>query len=205
MSAGCSHCPDEVRDTDLRRVLWAVLAVNATMFVVEGTSGLLSSSMALQADSVDFLGDSLTYAVSLMVIARPIAWRAGAGIGKGLAMGAFGAAVFLATMLRAFEPGAPAAATMGVVGLLALMANVGCAAALFRYRGRDSNMRSVWLCSRNDGINNLAVLVAAGAVFVTASRWPDLLVGFGLALLALTTAWQIIRQATGELRQAPPG
>ena len=133
------------------------------------------------------------------------AWRAGAGIGKGLAMGAFGAAIFLATMLRAFEPGAPAAATMGVVGLLALVANVGCAAALFRYRGGDSNMRSVWLCSRNDGINNLAVLAAAGAVFVTASRWPDLLVGFGLALLELTTAWQSIRQATGELRQARPG
>ena len=189
----------------MRRVLWAVLAVNATMFVVEGTSGLLSSSMALQADSVDFLGDSLTYAVSLMVIGRPMTWRAGAGIGKGLAMGAFGAAIFLATMLRAFEPGAPAAATMGVVGLLALVANVGCAAALFRYRGGDSNMRSVWLCSRNDGINNLAVLAAAGAVFVTASRWPDLLVGFGLALLELTTAWQIIRQATGELRQARPG
>ena len=202
MSADCAICLDEARDAALRRVLWAVMAVNAMMFVVEGTAGLLSGSMALQADSMDFLGDSLTYAVSLFVVGRSMTWRAGAGLGKGLAMGAFGAAILVVTMMRAFEPGAPEAAAMGAFGLLALVANVGCAVVLFRFRGGDSNMRSVWLCTRNDAVNNLAVLAAAGAVFITASRWPDLLVGFGLALLELTAAWQIIRQATGELREA---
>ena len=139
----------------LRMVLWAALAINATMFLVEGGAGLLSRSVSLQADALDFLGDSASYGLSLFVVARPLRWRASTALLKGIAMGLFGLWVIGATIYSATTPGVPNAATMGSVGALALIANIVCAVLLFRFRRGDANMRSVWLCTRNDALGIL--------------------------------------------------
>ena len=197
-----AHCCDhelEARDATVRRILWIALALNAAMFVTEVGAGVATGSLALQADSLDFLGDSATYGVSLFVLARSAAWRAGAALAKGGAMAALGFAI-LATAAFSFaniEP--PAHATMGVVGTLGLAANVACAALLYRFRDAEANLRSAWLCSRNDAIGNLAVLAAAAGVWGTATHWPDLIVGAGMATLALVGSVQVIRQAWGEM------
>ena len=196
---------DDARDVAVRRVLWWVLAINGTMFFVEGAAGLLSGSAALQADALDFLGDSLSYGVSLFVVGKSLEWRAGAGLGKGLLMAVFGAGVLAATAMRAVTPGVPEAATMGAIGFLALAANVVSAAVLYRFRTGDSNLHSVWLCSRNDAISNLAVLAAAAGVFASATRWPDVAVGLALAVLELSAAWTILRHAARELREGRAG
>jgi len=192
-------------DASRRRVLRLVLAINAVMFVVEGTAGLLAGSLSLQADAVDFLGDSIAYAVSLLVIGHSLRWRASAALFKAGMMGFFGLAVLANTIHHAFAPVAPDAAAMGAVGILALAANLASAVLLFRHRGGDANMRSVWLCSRNDAVGNLAVLFAASGVAITATGWPDLAVGFGLAALQLGAAASILRQAQRELRVPAAG
>ncbi len=199
MSAGCA--------ADLgatRRVLITVLVINAAMFAVEGLSGLLSGSLALQADALDFLGDSLTYGVSLYVVGRSLAWRSGAAMLKGGAMGLFGVWILAAAVARVIAGPTPEAAVMGVVGFLALGANLAAALLLFRFRRGEANLRSVWLCSRNDALGNIAVMLAAAGVFGTASRWPDLAVAALLAGLAISAAWQILRQARGEIRAGVP-
>ena len=197
--------PNRADDPGFRRILWIALAANWAMFAIEGPAGTLAGSSSLQADAVDFLADGATYGLTLYVAARSLVWRASAGLAKGLMMGAFGIAVLVWTGYRAFHPGLPEAATMGVVGALALVINVWVALILYRFRHGDSNMRSVWLCTRNDAINNLAVIAAAGGVAVTASRWPDLAVGIGIAALEISAAWIVIRQASAELRSHAKG
>ncbi len=185
-----------------RRVLWAVLAINAAMFVIEIVSGWYAGSTALLADALDFLADSASYGLSIFVIAKSDRWKAGAALVKGAGMAVFGLWVLVETVSRAFAPAVPDAAVMGGVGALALAANAISAMLLFWRRGDDINMRSVWLCSRNDAIANLAVLAAAAGVLVTATAWPDLIASGLIVTLELSAAWSIVRQATRELRAA---
>ncbi len=182
-----------------RRLLGVVLAVNATMFVIEAGAGWGAQSVALQADALDFLGDSLNYATALFVLAKSVQWRAGAALVKGCAMLAFGLFVLGASIHNAVLGAEPEAPVMGIIGLLALIANLGSALMLFRFRAGDANLRAVWLCSRNDAIGNLAVLVAAGGVFATGGRWPDLAVGLVMASLAVWAGQSVLRQALAEL------
>ncbi len=185
-----------------RRLLGIVLVVNLAMFLVEAGAGWGAQSVALQADALDFLGDSLNYATALFVLARSVAWRAGAALIKGCAMLAFAIFVLGASIHNAVLGAEPEAPVMGVVGFLALVANLGSALLLFRFRAGDANLRAVWLCSRNDAIGNLAVLAAAGGVFATGGRWPDLAVGLVIASLAVWAGQSVLRQALAELAQA---
>ncbi len=185
-----------------RRVLWIVIALNLAMFCVEVTAGQVAHSMALQADSLDFLGDAVTYSLSLYAIGRGVRFRAGAALVKGASLAAMGLFVLTATAWRVIVQGVPDAPVMTVVGTLALAVNVAAALLVFRYRRGDANVRSVWLCSRNDAIGNVAVIGAGAAVAITASPWPDLLVAATMATLFLTNAAQIIRQARAEMRDA---
>ena len=203
--AGCTHCHvDETaealrRDRLFRRALWIALAINAAMFAVELAASLLGRSVSLQADALDFLGDASSYGLSLLVLGMGLRARSGAALAKGATMGLFGLWVVASAVDRALAGSVPAPGIMGPVALMALAANATVTALLFRYRAGDANMRSIWLCSRNDAIANLAVLVAAGGVFATGSGWPDILVAAGIAGLNLTSAASVIRQAYGEL------
>ncbi len=200
MVGGCNH--DGASFLRLsRRLLWIVLVINAGMFVVEAASGWHAESLALQADALDFLGDSANYAIALFVLARSVTWRAGSALAKGLVMVGFGAFLLVASIYHAVVGSAPEASVMGAIGVLAFAANVVCAILLFRFRAGDANLRAVWLCSRNDAIGNLAVIVAAGGVFLSGSPWPDLAVGLGMAALAVWAGASVIRQARRELRQ----
>jgi Co/Zn/Cd efflux system component len=185
-----------------RRVLGAVIAINAGMFALETLGGVLAGSLALQADALDFLGDTLTYAISLWVLGRPARWRARAALFKGISLGAMGLWVLGATAYRVLVLGLPDPLVMGAIGILALIANITSALLLMRFRDGDANVRSVWLCSRNDAIGNVAVVGAAGLVALLGSAWPDLIVAALMALLFLSSAAQIVRQALGELRPA---
>ncbi|NQU58950.1 MAG: cation transporter [Rhodospirillales bacterium] len=192
-------CGDAVETGSYRRILWAALIINGIMFGVEIVAGLLGNSLSLQADALDFFGDAINYALSLMVLGMNVRWRASTALVKGLAMGAFGFFILGMAIHRVLFAHTPDVAIMGVVGVLALLANVFVAWILFRYRKGDSNMRSVWLCSRNDAIANIAVLIAAGGVWVSDTGWPDLVVGVLIAGLALSSATQVIAQARNEL------
>ncbi len=183
-----------------RRVLWAVLAINLSMFVIEGGAGIGSQSVSLQADALDFLGDSANYAISLFVLGMAARWRTGAALAKGMAMGGFGLWVIGATVWSLVTGGRPVALVMGSVGILALIANLVSAFLLYRYRQGDANMRSVWLCSRNDAIGNVAVVAAASGVFATGSNWPDLMVAAIMAGLALFASAKVIAHASREWR-----
>lgn len=185
-----------------RRVLWVALAINFVMFCVEVGAGVHAASVSLVADSLDFLGDAANYGVSLFVLGMALQWRARASLLKGGTLAAFGVWILYVTVSHAFRGTVPEAPVMGVVGFMALVANVFVAAMLYRYREGDSNMASVWICSRNDAIGNVAVLLAAAGVFGTGTGWPDLIVGTIMALLALYGAWQIITRALAELRIA---
>jgi Co/Zn/Cd efflux system component len=199
MSACHDHCQGETAaDADYRRVLWLALAINAAMLAVEVTAGLWARSLSLQADALDFFADAATYAVTLLVLAQGARARAAAGLAKGLAMGGFGLLVVGAAAYRLVADGAPEPFIMGPVALLALGANVAVALMLYRHRAGDSNRRSVWLCSRNDAIGNIAVFAAALAVYVTSAGWPDVLVAATIAGLNLSAAWRIVRLARGE-------
>jgi len=183
-----------------RRAVWIVLGLNAAMFALEVVQGQLAGSMALQADALDFAGDTATYGLSLFALTQSLAFRSKAALVKGVSLGIMGVYVLAAALWRAFVAGTPDAVTMGWVGILALSANVASALLLLRFRDGDANVRSVWLCSRNDAIGNIAVLCAAGLLAATATRWADLAVAAVMASLFLSTAWQITRQARGELR-----
>lgn len=200
----CISCTTDTEGTarDLRwlRILWIALAINAGMFAVEITAGLIGGSRALQADALDFLGDAANYAISVGVAGMVLVWRARAALVKGVTIIAFGLYVLFSTLLAVRGGGLPEAPVMGAVGVAALLANVGVATLLYRYREGDANMRSVWICSRNDAIGNAAVLAAAAGVFGTGRAWPDLLVAAIMAGLALWGGGQILRQALGELR-----
>ncbi|MBL0728243.1 cation transporter [Piscinibacter sp. HJYY11] len=204
MSASCCPPSPPSADPRVRRALWIALVVNAAMFVVEVAAGLSAGSVSLLADAVDFFGDAANYGVSLVVLAMATRVRARAAQLKAACMAAFGVFV-LARAAWALQTGeVPEPVTMGVVALAALAANVGVALLLFRYRGGDANMRSVWICSRNDAIGNLAVGAAALGVFGTGTAWPDLAVAAFMAVLAITGAVTVFRQARAELRGAPP-
>jgi Co/Zn/Cd efflux system component len=183
-----------------RRALIAVIAINAGMFLVEMTAGALGRSQALQADALDFAGDAATYALSLAVIGASLSVRTTASLFKGASLAAFALFVLATTALRFFDGATPEAPIMSGVGALALAANVASVFILLRWRDGDSNVRSVWLCSRNDAIGNVAVIAAGAAVFATGSRLPDLIVAAALAALFLNSSIQIIRQAIDERR-----
>lgn len=181
-------------------VLVAVLIINAVLFVVEAVAGLLANSTALLADSLDMLGDSLVYGFSLYVLWRGAVWKARAALLKGAIMALFGIGVLLESVYKAMIGIVPSAATMGVIGALVLLGNGICFFLLFRYRSDDLNMRSTWLCSRNDIVANLSVLGAAAGVMIFNSATPDILVGAGIALLFLKSAFLVLRESLGELK-----
>ena len=195
--------PPAPTDARYRRVLWAALLINAAMFAVEIGAGLRSGSVSLLADAIDFLGDAANYGVSLWVLGLSVRHRAGAALLKGASMGLFGLGVLGRALWSLAQGEVPQAATMGAVGALALLANVAVAAMLYAWREGDASMRSVWLCSRNDAIGNLAVMAAALGVFGTGQAWPDLLVAAVMGGLALSGAASVIRQAWRERAQAP--
>lgn len=201
MSQSCCPAPESQphNDSRWRRVLWFALAINAAMFVVEIGAGVAADSRALQADALDFLGDAANYAISLSVAGMALAWRARAALAKAATMLAFGMWVLGSAIYGWFAGADPQAETMGVIGALALAANVLVAVMLFRYRSGDANMRSVWICSRNDAIGNIAVLGAALGVFGTGQAWPDLVVAAIMAGLAVWGSVEVFRQARGEL------
>ncbi len=204
MSAGC--CGNEVKFDGLsgayKRALWAVIAINGSMFLGEMVAGVFAGSQALKADALDFLGDTATYAITLFVIGMPLIWRARAALFKGLTLGAMGLWVLGSTAYHVLVRGVPQAEVMGVVGFLALAANLTSVLLLLKYRNGDANVRSVWLCSRNDAIGNLAVIVAATGVWATATAWPDLIVAGVMASLFLWPSAQIVRQAQHEMEHA---
>lgn len=182
-----------------KRVLWIVLGLNATMFFVEGIAGFMAHSTALLADALDMLGDSLVYAFSLFVLARSARWQAGAALFKGAFMLLFGIGVLGEAVYKIFYPVMPVVETMGIIGALALAANLACFFLLYAHKSDNINMSSTWLCSRNDLIANVGVLLATGASYLLLSRWPDIIVGVVIAGLFVHSAIGIIRQARGEL------
>ncbi len=187
---------------DFKRRLWAVIFLNASMFVVEMLAGHLAGSQALQADALDFFGDALTYGISLAVIGAPLKTRALAALAKGGSLALMGAWILGSTLYQVLMVDVPRAEIMGVVGFAALVVNVVSVLLLVRYKDGDANVRSVWLCSRNDAIGNVAVMFAALGVWGTTSGWPDLIVAAIMAGLFLSSATQILRQAWAEFSTA---
>ena len=207
MSACChdDHCQTETPASPrYRRALWIALAINATMFLVEIGAGLSADSASLLADAIDFFGDASNYAVSLAVLGMAPVWRSRAALLKGLTMGGFGLFVLGRAAWGLSSGSMPEPLTMGVIGALALVANVAVAWMLYAFRDGDANMRSVWLCSRNDAIGNLAVMLAALGVFGSGAAWPDLIVAALMGGLAVTAAFSVVRAARAELRPAQP-
>ena len=203
MSACCSSCtPASSVSPRFRRALWVALVINALMFAVEIGGGLKSGSVSLLADAVDFGGDAANYALSLAVLSMALAWRSRAAFLKGASMALFGCFVLGKTAWAAYAGVPPEAMTMGVIAVAALIANGSAAALLYAFREGDANMRSVWLCSRNDAIGNLAVMGAAAGVFGTGSAWPDLGVAAVMAALALHSGVTVMHQARRELARA---
>lgn len=198
-------CEPELKPTappGYRRVLVAVLMINIVMFLVEALAGWVTGSRALRADALDFLGDAATYGLTLWAISQSFAWRIRAARIKGFSLLVLGLLVLADSIVAMVAGVTPAAPMMGLVGLLAMTANLTSLALLFRYRGGDANIRSVWLCSRNDVIANLLVITAAGLVWVSGSRWPDLIVAVAIAALFTHSAVSILKQAGEEERLA---
>ena len=202
-SGGCAPLPPS-RDHRFRRVLWIALAANAAMFVVEAGASWSAQSTALLADAIDFLGDSANYGVSLMALAAGFVWRSRVALAKGWTMALYGVAVLFVAAWNVWRGVTPEPATMAIVGLLALMVNVSVAALLYAFRDGDANMKSVWLCSRNDAIGNVAVMLAAAGVFGTGTLWPDVAVAVVLGALGVSAGRSVIVQARGELRSGEP-
>jgi Co/Zn/Cd efflux system component len=200
-SGGCASDKPPV-DPTYRRILWIALLVNGAMFGIELFTGWASGSVSLLADAVDFFGDATNYGVSLFVLALAPIWRTRTAMAKGITMGSYGVFVLGATAWHFATGTVPKAETMGMVGFLALIANGLVAVLLYAYRNGDSNMRSVWLCSRNDAIGNVAVMLAAFGVFGTGSGWPDILVAAIMGILGLTAARSVISHARRELKAA---
>ncbi len=205
MSGGC--CGHDAQfdgvSNAFKRALWIVIFINGAMFLVEMAAGAFAGSMALQADALDFLGDTTTYAISLYVIGMSLKIRATAAFIKGLSLALMGLWVFGSTAYQVLILGVPSATVMGSIGLMALFANIASVLLLMRFKDGDSNVRSVWLCSRNDAIGNVAVILAAGGVYFTKTAWPDLIVAALMAGLFLWSATQIVRQAWAEMHHQP--
>jgi len=215
MSASCCDSVSfDGTSPEYRKRLWIVILINAVMFVVEMTSGFWAESKALQADALDFFGDTLTYTLSLAVIGHSLTVRATAALVKGISLLLFGGWILITTAYQLLlslseilyssaegvtaQSSFPDSSIMGVVGVLALAANLASVVLLLKFKDGDSNVKSVWLCSRNDAIGNIAVMFAAGGVWITGTVWPDLMVGFLMALLFLTSSWKIIKAAVRE-------
>ena len=202
--AGGGCCQEQIFDgasRAFRRALLAVIAINAAMFVVDMSAGLTAGSQALQADALDFLADTATYALSLWAVGRSLKTRAMTALIKGASLSVMGLWVFGSTLYHTVFSSVPVAEVMGGVALLALAANVASVGILLRFRSGDANVRSVWLCSRNDAIGNIAVIAAAAGIWAGAGPWPDLAVAGAMAMLFIDSSVQIVRQALGELRQ----
>jgi Co/Zn/Cd efflux system component len=198
-----SNVKFEGLSADYRRRLWLVIGINAAMFIIEMTAGVLSRSQALQADALDFLGDTLTYGISLAVIGMSLRARATAALFKGLSLTLMGLWIFGSTAYHVLVLGLPRAEIMGAIGFLALAANVTSVLILLKYKDGDANVRSVWLCSRNDAIGNVAVVIAAAGVWGTATAWPDLIVAAIMAGLFVYSSVRILRQAWLEFASVP--
>lgn len=201
MACSCSHESAPIKpNSKFRMALWIALWINLSMFLVELIGGAYAHSSALWADSLDFFGDAVNYGISLAVLGASLYWRATVALIKGLTMAAFGLVV-MAKVIYAYLLGIPPEAiTMGIIGAIALLANVITAVILYTFRDGDSNMKSVWLCSRNDAIGNIAVIFAAIGVFGTGSLWPDMIVAVIMASLGLTAGYQVVKQALQERR-----
>ncbi|GLS89860.1 cation transporter [Psychromonas marina] len=202
--AGCcgGHANFDGMSQQYKRILWWVIAINGVMFFIEMSAGIGAQSQALQADALDFLGDTLTYGISLWAIGKSLTLRSNVALFKGYSLLIMALWVFGSTLYRFFIINSPEPFTMGSIALLAFSANVVSVLLLMRYKDGDANVRSVWLCSRNDAIGNLIVLIAASGVWYSNSALPDLIVAFILAALFLSSAWQIINQAKAEKKKA---
>ncbi|MFO7527516.1 MAG: cation transporter [Marinobacter sp.] len=202
MACSCSAPEPKSPAPGFRKALWIALWVNIGMFLVEGIASIQSGSVSLMADAIDFFGDSANYILSLSVLSMGMLWRGRAAMIKGLTMATFGLAVWARAIWVAQSGITPEPLTMGAVGLLALAANVSVAVMLFRFREGDSDMRSVWLCSRNDAISNIAVMGAAVGVFGTGTAWPDLIVAAIMGSLAVTAGISVVRHARQDIAEA---
>lgn len=203
----CNHCaseaPNAATNARWRQALWIALAVNGGMFSIELAAGVMADSRSLQADALDFFSDAANYAISLGVAGLALAWRARAALFKGLTLLLLGAYVITTAVVAAMQGSSPQPFVMGGIGIAALFANIAVALMLFRWRSGDANMQSVWICSRNDAIANIAVVAAALGVFGTGTRWPDLIVAGLMAALSFAGGWQIVRLAQAELSSSP--
>lgn len=202
MAGSCcnaNHTKSALENGRFRRALWIALLINASMFFIEIVAGFNASSASLLADAIDFLGDSANYVISLSVLSMGMLWRSRAALIKGSTMLLFGVAVLLKVLWDAFNGQTPEPVTMGVIGFIALVANVTVAIMLYTFRSGDADMRSVWLCSRNDAIGNIAVMIAAVGVLGSGQAWPDLLVATIMGLLATSSGISVIRQARQEI------
>ena len=196
----CDHdCSAPLTDNRYRQILWVALRVNIAMFMVEIAASVIAGSVSLRANALDFLADAANYAVALAVVGRALHWRARAALLKGGVMGLFGLWVAASTIYYAIMASIPSAELMGVIGLVALAANLAVAGLLYRYRAADSQAMSVWLCTRNDCIANIAVIVAAAGVWTSGTSWPDIAVAAIIACLGLSSAMRVIREARAEL------
>ena len=198
----CCNTGEHGWDCKYRLILWVILLINLTMFIVEAVFGLSSGSQSLLADSLDFFADTANYAISLYVLSKVISIRSKASLIKGYSMGLLGVGVLISTIYKVFFSTIPQAEVIGAVGVLALIANVFSAFLLYKYRKGDSNRASVWICSRNDAIANIAVIFAGIGVWVTNTKWPDLAVALIIATLAISGSLRIIRQAKKELKNS---
>jgi len=205
MSAGCNSCASThtkpVVDATYRKVLWFALVVNGAMFVVELIAGALGQSLALTADAMDFFSDAANYAITLVVLGLSLSVRSKAALFKGICMGLVGLYVLYASISHIIEGTVPHAQVMGVIGFMALITNVIVALLLFRHKDGDANRQSIWICSRNDAIANIAVMLAGAGVWASQTGWPDILVGLGIAGLGLWGAAQIIQQSLREMKE----
>ena len=204
MKSCCEEIDASLLQANQRRVLLIVLGINVVMFVGEMIGGIVGRSTSLLADSLDMLGDALSYGLSLFALDRGIRWKARAAFVKGAIMMVFGIGVLIEAIVKSFVDILPSAHVMGVIGLVALAANLGCLLLLTPHKNDDVNMRSTWVCSRNDIIANIGVLVAAVTVLFLHSKWPDILVGLGVALVFLTSAWSVLKESLSELQATTP-
>ncbi|MEQ1704407.1 MAG: cation transporter [Rickettsiales bacterium] len=202
MSFCHDHCNESGQSgvsTEYRKVLWICLIANAVMFVAQMVASYAAHSVSLLANSADFLSDAANYGISLYVLDQSLRQRAKASLFKGVSLGLVGLWVAFETLDHALQPEMPKPLIMGAISVIALAVNVGCAVLLYKYRGGDSNRESVWICSRNDAIGNIAVMIAAAGVFASSTIWPDIIVAAILGWLSVSGAWRIIQSAKKEL------